>query len=1606
MAFSSPPRKSSSALWGLPPSQFADVRESVFILRSIDNLSAVFFSFFSRQDPNCIFRMSHPSASSSSSSFSVDDDEPALVGSSTVPAKEEEITNETNCRRETADDEPRSQDVVVSSTTSVTSVAAGAEATFGHRDDRSSKDYVDDPPRVRLGSAHEKQEAAPATGTSSTTGSTIHVQTAEVNNRVDDDAQTGCPYPDGSGVRQKAASSSNQPPTAVMARNDEVIATRADEAPSSTVQDGATTSETVASTKSHRRDEGQQQMATTTAAAAADGDVATAAVRGHGSVTITSDTADTGKPMHRHHDPPSDRRRRKLDHHRGTGGGGSGGSVGGSRLIAPASVPRSATHLVDLYVKKPLTDEHESVMGANNSRGGGGPSAHPVAQAPSQLSDGLSPNGGGTAERQKGTNAEGESAGGGGSSHVFMFVPVASAYSASPRGVTEYDSSVDPFMKRYWDRKVALPSLWQERQKKLELAQRSSTTGDPTTRLRSHRKGMGRRALLTPQLSKSSQQTADSDVSESPSRYARAVSTDATTATNSVISPVHPHSQTVTPSPSPSSAGGHSSTATAGPQFHQAAVLSDAVSEREVRALRTMLCPTANWVCNLTTPNCDLSWMRHAIETRDRLPFALREGIPPPPAAASPAANEGSSSPQSVVAHGSPEEDLAAHHGGAGNGTTSDSPGPRTDKEAEMEDVDDHDPWRAEKLRFIAWKSTKTLLTMNYALLSHDALHHDLNNGDAVGATTLINSPRSTLLLLRNGLQAYDLLKRPANYYVKVGDEMLSRETEKARYRRIDDDRQAVVSRLQAEYVGLCAAFPTSVLLDVLLPARVTDASVAAIAAQRKRAKETFESNQRKLRGFAEVEAQRRHKASDKAVQLATLLHSRSEKKRQELEDRAKAMADKYEQKKRTQQMLTEVLIEEAEAQRRRIDEKHEQVDVKVKTLRHQRKLSGAQLREANEAKLETAKRSVDERDAELLRRRQEADALNQQRAEEFRTRVAREREESAALSQQVQAQQLKSKRRAVDHAERTRRMIQDRLEATEQRLEAFRQKQEEEAAIHGVLQTRKSETIRRAVEAAAIMEDERARSILAKMASEESRRNAVLAKQREEAEAEHEWVAGQRDVTRKIVSTVQKRQAFDKLCDLAELQQRESEVAALERAKRDTHKATGDTRLKLQILHHELAEKGVAHQIQLDRKQASEIYSIEHPIPRYRTPTRYRSVSPRIDAGQLSKQHVTATSVATVRPPTSSSPTKEPSATANVPPPRVSEKPTATGANGKEEPPPRSQTTTAAPAATPLEAAAPGKPPSSTTASSPVPAAAAPSPAPTVGALPTAKSTSSPQRRRVPTSTKDETAKGAAIGAGNTGDVAASRSLAPDRRRRSPQRSLPVNPATDTTTVPSREGHKTLSNQRSSNGIGSIAKSPPPVQHAVVTPSKGITQPQQQKTTSHAEPPPSADVVGDSTAAMQSGGVPRTMETPTQPSEPSELPTSPISDDRPRADQNVSASPVAGQEPSSVVPAVGPRATGTMMVNSPKKKTTEKKTVDEALHDGSDYSSDSSSSSTSSRSSSSPAAASSPGPRATTGGIRRDDEPEGEDNGYDSDDFTDESSPSASPQKAGRGRR
>lgn len=359
---------------------------------------------------------------------------------------------------------------------------------------------------------------------------------------------------------------------------------------------------------------------------------------------------------------------------------------------------------------------------------------------------------------------------------------------------------------------------------------------------------------------------------------------------------------------------------------------------------------------------------------------------------------------------------------------------------------------------------------------------------------TVLNSPRSVIVMLQNGVTTSDLVRKPrAAFLTPTNDDEAVAE---AQYRHLEDRRRALLQTLRAEYRDICARIPLHELTLALnqkhkeflaanknrssprrsrrspsegdgaespgrrkhLDAAVNSSAVAADAngvsllnfaeMQRVKAEKLAAKSKERLRKQMEAmqSLQQELKEADRRrVEASKELELRDADRKRILEERAATAAKHFaEMKEKAQDVSTKRLIE-LEARRLQIEAKEAAREAaKQQRQEHHRQT----LEEKAKAKQERIQRNISateaQKEAEAQRQR-EREAAAAEKREAIERRKAAERDEAAALQAKAQEHRHEAIERVNLLKQRSIQKALEREQLVDSRIASFHEQQRQQ---------------------------------------------------------------------------------------------------------------------------------------------------------------------------------------------------------------------------------------------------------------------------------------------------------------------------------------------------------------------------------------------------------------------------------------------------------------------------------------------------------------------------------------------------------------------------------
>ena len=512
--------------------------------------------------------------------------------------------------------------------------------------------------------------------------------------------------------------------------------------------------------------------------------------------------------------------------------------------------------------------------------------------------------------------------------------------------------------------------------------------------------------------------------------------------------------------------------------------------------------------------------------------------------------------------------------------------------------------------------------------LNLDSIRDDLftaaPSDAAAAATYAINSPRSVIVLLRNGCTVADLQARPASYFrsgknkantahhsssLALGPSSesaaMGEETAAMAQRHYDDRRLTLAAALKTEYRNLCREVPLADLIEACYSLRgrggggigggegADDEAAAAVEdvtflrERRERLVYRRALEIEQLEKQQQLAADLRRKAAENEEKrfLADLDHKkRLEQRREEAFARQREAEKRQEELRQATEKINEGYQDRLAERRHRLDEKEQRM--KENRIQHREEIRRAAQSKAakREARMERQRELQEELTAQLAARRAEQDFLESERRAKKEKELHAHREQIAASQKLANERREESRRAAEEHEAEVRARAVEKSEAAAQKMAEFQQKLRQRRSEAAQEEAKKNEQRLRIFETAAERQEERREAFVSKrialeqtLSDADALRKAAAAKAQEvEREAEDD----KRMYVRRRSLAVQ----FDQLMSVANIERKRAKGEAVSRQRERlidmTLKEREKIRLQRERYDEELYAKAVANQL------------------------------------------------------------------------------------------------------------------------------------------------------------------------------------------------------------------------------------------------------------------------------------------------------------------------------------------------------------------------------------------------------------------------------------------
>lgn len=461
--------------------------------------------------------------------------------------------------------------------------------------------------------------------------------------------------------------------------------------------------------------------------------------------------------------------------------------------------------------------------------------------------------------------------------------------------------------------------------------------------------------------------------------------------------------------------------------------------------------------------------------------------------------------------------------------------------------------------------------------LTLDSMREDIFTAPAANNTAL-NSPRSVIVLLRNGCTVEDLQVRPMEYFrsgknktstahhsssLALGPSSYSSEMNDElallAHKHFEDRRSSLAAALRLEYHSLCREVSLLELLEEAFNLRNANridddgatTGVTFLQARKDRLAIRQQIEMEQIAKQQESAEQLRRKVAENEEKrfLADLEH----KKRMEAKREA-AFARQREAEKR-QEQLRQSTTKLQEEYQERLEERKHRLELKELKLQENRLAHREELRRIaqqtaakREARISRQQELQEQLINSLQERRQQQEELEQERILKKEKDLQVHREQLLASQKLAQERREESKRTAAQLEEEIKEKAIEKAEQAAQRLQEFNARKRQQFAEQALEETKKSEQRKQTFEQAVQRQEERKSTFLAKRSAHDQRymeletiRNHDIAKQ-QELERQEE------DDKRLYVKRRTQAMQFDQLMSIGNIEQKKEKGEAVSR--------------------------------------------------------------------------------------------------------------------------------------------------------------------------------------------------------------------------------------------------------------------------------------------------------------------------------------------------------------------------------------------------------------------------------------------------------------------------
>eukprot|EP01065_Artemidia_motanka_P040856 TRINITY_DN5207_c0_g1_i1.p1 TRINITY_DN5207_c0_g1~~TRINITY_DN5207_c0_g1_i1.p1 ORF type:complete len:733 (+),score=286.08 TRINITY_DN5207_c0_g1_i1:54-2201(+) len=483
-----------------------------------------------------------------------------------------------------------------------------------------------------------------------------------------------------------------------------------------------------------------------------------------------------------------------------------------------------------------------------------------------------------------------------------------------------------------------------------------------------------------------------------------------------------------------------------------------------------------------------------------------------------------------------------------------------------------------------------------------------------------LNSPRSILVLLRNGCEVGSLLPHDAAQLRLTCElEGIPRDLQEQRSRRLTEARTALIADLRRQYQDLCDAVDLRDVLALLRKIALSPKTVAMTATdgdsgeetertappadvideRRKREAGRIERRKQLRQRCFEQELQRQEEESARQIKSEQLLQARTEERLSTAAERAKEKGDRIKARNEQRQCI---LDEQASEQRHKRELAAEADRVREARLRGKREREREALRvqsEEHQSRISKAQQFL----ADTHEERLQSFELHLKEVARKAAIIEQQKQEAAAIQERKRSEATQSRRaaataKAAEVLEARRTKGEERQRQVEERLEMHSSQREQRRRRRQRVAQEKAER-REQVREAAVARQERLRA--ERVALEDLQAANFLdlrSKRRKDAMTEQERLRLKQQARLQFLGRRQKAREYEKLCRVAVLssktQRVEEQQGKQEEIIRRTRQLRERIRVGYEVFESQLEDKAV----ESSKRTYAALQAVTNPRP------------------------------------------------------------------------------------------------------------------------------------------------------------------------------------------------------------------------------------------------------------------------------------------------------------------------------------------------------------------------------------------------------------------------